>query len=117
MPRTISPVTKAVAPLVALAALIAGSSYAYVASERTTGPCTVYGKAEIHRDDSTTMRVTTSCGTFVVADTLLPRLTFDAADRYGRLVEGRNYDLDVVGFRQPVLSTFPTILEAREVTA
>lgn len=42
-------------------------------------------------------------------------MRFDAADRYAALLPGRRYQLTTVGFRAPVLSLFPNVIDAREV--
>ena len=40
---------------------------------------------------------------------------FNSADRYGALQPGRRYQLTVIGWRVPLFSWFPNIVEAREV--
>lgn len=101
----------------AFSAAAIAASVGYIASEGTLEPCTVLDKTTVVSGDSHQMRVTTTCGTLVVKDTLLPRITLDAADRYGTLREGSTYRLDTVGWRVPLLSQFPVILDHSEVPA
>ena len=59
-------------------------------------------------------RLYTSCGVFTVNDDTF-RAHWDSADTYAGLHEGWTYDLDTAGFRVPILSKFPNMLDAREV--
>ena len=90
-----------------------GYSFAANAHEVTHASCTVTGKDRTQSRDSSNMRVYTSCGTFAVGDVLI-RGQFDSADLYGSLAEGKTYDLTTIGWRVPILSMFPTIIEAEE---
>ncbi len=54
------------------------------------------------------------CGVFEVGDELALG-KFNSADRYGALQPGRRYQLTVIGWRVPLFSWFPNIVEAREV--
>ena len=92
-----------------------GYSFAANANEVTHASCTVTGKDRTKSEGSSSeMRVYTSCGTFAVGDVLI-RGQFDSADLYGSLAEGQTYDLTTIGWRVPILSMFPTIVEAEEV--
>lgn len=76
--------------------------------------CTIKDKYAVSKsDEATKYRVETSCGVMEVQDTLL-RMKFDSADRYASLDEGKNYELTTIGYRIPVLSAFPNIIEIKE---
>ena len=105
---------------IAAVVLVCGGGIGYTvaanAHETTHTSCVVEGKDRTTKSnsDSSDMRVYTSCGTFAVGDVLL-RGQFDSADLYGSLTEGQTYDLTTIGWRAPILSMFPTIVEAEEV--
>jgi len=54
----------------------------------------------------------TDKGTFENTDSLL-RGKFDSSDVYGRIQKGQQYDFTAQGFRQPVFSMYPNIIEVR----
>lgn len=55
-------------------------------------------------------RVYTDCGVFTVEDELL-RLHFSSADVYNALTPGATVDLTTVGWRVPLLTWFPNVIE------
>lgn len=76
-----------------------------------TETCTVEDKYEVNKSEGATkFRVETTCGIKEVGDTWL-RMKFDSADRYALLDEGESYELTTIGFRVPILSAFPNIIE------
>lgn len=56
-------------------------------------------------------RLSTSCGTFTVGDTLAGG--FNSWDTWNRLQEGKTYDLRTGGYRIGFFSQFPTVIEVR----
>lgn len=58
--------------------------------------------------------VFTEEGTFKVTDTWLYG-RHNSSDAYGKIQKDKRYDLKVVGWRQGWSSSYPNILEAREV--
>lgn len=78
--------------------------------------CTVTDKDRTSgQDGKSDMRVYTSnCGNFHVADSLLS-WTWSSSDTYGSIEVGKTYDFKTRGFRVPLLSMFPNVVEAQEV--
>lgn len=77
--------------------------------------CVVEQKERLIKDGSSSdKRVYTSCGSFVVNDSIAGGYT--SQDRYNQLVEGRAYDLQVGDYRVGFLSMFPNIIDVREAT-
>jgi hypothetical protein len=73
--------------------------------DRTTG---YKGKSD--------MRVyTTNCGVLKVSDSLING-HFNSADTYSQIQKGHTYRFTTVGYRFPLFSQFPNILEAHEVS-
>lgn len=105
-------------PVIVLALVLLGGAVGAVvsASHETTQTCTVESKDRAAGNGGTSqMRVyTADCGVFKVTDSLL-KMRFDAADRYAALLPGHRYQLTTFGFRVPVLSLFPNVIDAREV--
>lgn len=96
----------------AAVALFGGAAYATITE--THHVCTVESKDRATKGEKSSMRVyTTQCGVLEVTDTLW-RFKWDAADRYAAIREGRTYDFTTVGFRLPILSIFPNIIETKE---
>lgn len=89
-----------------------GYTFAANGNEVAHTSCVVEGKDRTTKSDSgsSDMRVYTSCGTFAVGDVWL-RGQFDSADIYGSISEGQTYDLTTIGWRVPILSMFPTVIE------
>lgn len=108
---------KFTALFIAAVVLVCGGGIGYTvaanAHETTHTSCVVESKDRTKSSDSgsSEMRVYTSCGTFAVGDVWL-RGHFDSADLYGSISEGKSYDLTTIGWRVPILSKFPTIIEA-----
>lgn len=114
--RRVNPLTLPVFAI-ALIALIGIVGYmGFHASTANTMTCTVTGKDRVASSNgSSDMRVYTSdCGTLTVGDMLIFG-TFNSADIYGALEEGKTYKMTVSGARVPILSMFPVITEATEV--
>lgn len=72
---------------------------------------TVCNKESIATESGHEYRIYTDQGTFVIADSLIGKVRFSSADAYGRLKTGVTYRMVTKGWRLPVLSAFPNILE------
>ena len=73
--------------------------------------CTVTDKESVRVEDSNQYRVyTEDCGTLVVSDTIVGA-RFNSADIYGQIEPGETYPFKTGGYRIPVASQFPNILE------
>ena len=78
-----------------------------------TKTCTVASKESVAKEGEHEYRVyTEQCGTLSVNDSWL-RLRFNSADVYGSIQEGKTYEVTTMGFRIPIFSTFPNILEVK----
>lgn len=75
-----------------------------------TQTCTVTSSDRTNKD----MRVYTDCGVFTVGDVWL-RGEFSSADTYGSIEDGATYEFTTIGWRIPVLSVFPKVIEATQV--
>lgn len=76
-----------------------------------TQVCTVEDKDRTRNaDGDSDMRVYTDCGTFTVQD-IITRGLFNSSDIYASLDVGETYEITTVGFRIPVASMFPNIVE------
>ena len=106
-------------PVIVLALVLLCGAVGSVAaaSHETTQTCTVESKDRAAgKDGKSQMRVyTADCGVFEVTDSLL-KMRFNAADRYAALLPGHRYQLTTVGFRVPALSSFPNVIDARDLT-
>lgn len=102
--------------LAAFAILASVGGAIYYAGPEETKTCTVVSKDRAtKRDGGSSMRVyTDQCGVLEAGD-MWWLFKFDSADTYSALREGRTYEVTTVGFRLPVVSVFPRILEAKEV--
>ena len=88
----------------------------YTLDRNEVGPCTVTGKESVMVEGNNQYRVyTEECGTFVVKDTLFA-LRFNSADTYSSLKDGESYQFRTQGFRLGITSTFPNILDYKEVS-
>src|SRR5690606_20194122 len=78
--------------------------------------CTVEDKDRAsNRDGKSSMRVyTQECGVLEVSDVLL-KGQFNSADIFADIEVGQTYEFTTIGWRIPILSQFPTIVEAVEV--
>lgn len=105
--RSTIPVVVALAAVVA----VAGTAVAWQATTETQ-TCTVEDKDRTtNRNNGSDARLYTSCGVLAVADDPL-RLHFASADVYAAVEPGQVYELTTVGWRLPLLSVFPNVLEA-----
>lgn len=57
---------------------------------------------------------TEECGVLHVSDSILS-WHWNSADTYASIKEGRTYDVTTRGYRVPVLSMFPNVVEVTEV--
>lgn len=79
-----------------------------------TQVCTVQAKERLLQNGSSgEKRVYTTCGGFSVEDNLTSG--FNSYDLFQRLQEGKTYEIRSGGYRIGFLSTFPNILEVKEV--
>lgn len=74
---------------------------------------TITGKDVKNTSESSTYMVFTDKGTYCVKDSLL-FWRWDSSDMYGSLHEGGTYEIEAVGWRVPILSMYPNILEASD---
>lgn len=79
--------------------------------------CTVTDKDRttkvVDGSSSSDMRVyTADCGTLTVADSVLD-WTFSSSDTYSAITPGETYTFKTRGWRIPVFSSFPNIVEVR----
>lgn len=81
---------------------------------KTEQTCTVTDKESVRQKDSNQYRVYTSCGTFVVEDSIAI-FRFDSADVYGSLKVNTDYKIKHGGYRVGFLSMFPNIISYKEV--
>lgn len=102
--------------LLALVVLAGVGGSIYYAGHEETRTCTVESKDRTTKQDgSSSMRVyTEQCGVLGVGD-MWWLFKFDSADTYSAIKEGSTYEVTTVGFRVPLLSIFPNIIEAKEV--
>lgn len=77
---------------------------------------TVTGKESVRSGKSSTYLVFTNVTTYEVGDTLL-FWRWDSSDVYGRLVVGKTYRATLQGWRIPIFSMYPNILDPVEVAA
>ena len=104
--------TIAAVALAATAALTSCSSM----NQEWHNACTVVAKDTLYgsTDGSTTReyRLTTSCGTFTVGDSIAGG--FSSWDTWAKLRVGGVYDLKTGGYRMGWASSFPTVIEVRQ---
>lgn len=103
---------------VAIIAMLLGLvvyTWASYVNERTI-TCTVTEKDRTQRPKggSDARVYTEDCGTLQVADATF-KGHFSSADTYAQIEPGETYEFTVIGFRVPVLSDFPNIIEVHEV--
>ena len=67
------------------------------------------------KDSSDYMISDTSGNVYVVSDSLI-LLSFDASDRYAAIDVGRTYGVTTIGWRVPMLSMYPNIVEINYCT-
>lgn len=72
--------------------------------------CLVLSRDRLIQDGTSgEKRVTTSCGTFTVADNLTSG--FNSYDTFMALEPGRRYDIRTGGYRLGAWSSFPTVIQ------
>ena len=77
--------------------------------------CTVEDKDRASGQNGSDMRVyTEECGNLAVADALF-KGHFSSSDVYADIEPGQKYEFTTIGFRVPLLSMFPNIIEAEPV--
>ncbi|ASR85655.1 hypothetical protein SEA_AMGINE_54 [Mycobacterium phage Amgine] len=76
---------------------------------KVTGKDTLYSSTD--GNTSREYRLSTSCGPFVVEDTLAGG--FNSWDTWQALEVGKTYDIRSGGFRVGFLSSFPSVLEVK----
>lgn len=100
--------------LLAAALPLAGCSYM---NQQTHENCLVEAKnTEYNMTDGNSSRknrLVTSCGVFEVGDSL--NGGFSSYTTWSSLKEGKRYDIKTGGYRVGFTSSFPTVLEVREV--
>lgn len=88
---------------------VMGNSHQTVAEN-----CKITGKHVAVVDGYSQYRISTAnCGSFMIADNVF-KGQFDSADVYGQLEEGKRYDITSVGYRIPVISAFPNMIDFKE---
>lgn len=87
-------------------------TYAQTHYNERTLTCEVTGKDRGGKEDD--MRVYTSCGTFINADSTW-RGKHNSADLWAKIHEGETYRFDVAGWRLGFTSDFPNIFKVSEV--
>lgn len=93
-----------------LLAAIGGTAAVNLHTNEVT--CTVQDKESVNKKSDHEYRVyTEECGVLSVGDNLL-RWHFDSADVYASLEVGSTYNLTTTGWRVPLLSLMPNIIEA-----
>lgn len=110
-----------IAGAVAAAVIVVGGLIALVSYyDDNVKTCTVTDKnrnVAYDRDGNRDVQMlvyTQDCGTFQVGDSLV-KGKFRSGDTFGELQAGHRYEIKYHGWRNGVLSLFPTITEAKEV--
>ncbi len=103
---------------VLVAAIVAVSGFFYLSS-RTTETCTVESKertTHVNDGKSTQQKLvyTDECGVLTVDDNFFLG-KFNSADTYGKLKEGKTYEIESVGWRNGFFSWYPNVLTATEI--
>uniref|UniRef100_A0AAU8GRH2 Lipoprotein n=1 Tax=Mycobacterium phage Pharb TaxID=3136626 RepID=A0AAU8GRH2_9VIRU len=107
---------KGLAAMAVVGVAVAGCS---MSNQEWHNDCRVNGKdilTEVHGSNgdthtTRTMRLSTSCGSFNVEDSLAAG--FNSWDTWQALAVGKSYDIRTGGYRVGFLSQFPTVLEIR----
>jgi hypothetical protein len=81
---------------------------------QTTQTCTISDKDMTKDSGGTSVYqvYTEDCGTLRVSDNMFMGV-WDSADIYGSLRAGQTYEVKTVGWRVPILSMFPEIVEVK----
>lgn len=96
-----------------LAGLVFGIASAFVPGEENSCVVTDKDRTTDREGNSQARIYTENCGTFKVGDNWFAG-QFNSADVYGGIEVGSTYDFETRGFRVPVLSSFPNIVEVTE---
>ncbi|WP_099024344.1 hypothetical protein [Mycolicibacterium palauense] len=103
----------ALAGVAAAASVLTGCS---LQNQQWHNDCVVIAKDVLYSstdgNTSRDYRLSTSCGTFAVEDTLAGG--FDSWDVWQSLDEGATYDLRTGGYRVGFFSMFPSVIEVRD---
>jgi len=102
--------------IIALAITATALSGCASMNQKVHADCTVLHKDVLQKvtgtKDSTTTsferRLATSCGTFIVEDSLAGG--FSSYDTWNQLQEGKVYDIKTGGYRVGFLGSFPTVV-------
>ena len=102
----------AAAVLIILGSVVGVNVASYFHEE--TAVCTVVDKdLRVKTEADSAPRVyTEECGTLVVAD--VPFVSWNSGDIYGEVQVGETYEVTTRGWRVPILSMFPTIVEVEK---
>jgi hypothetical protein len=101
--------------LVLIGMLVVGLFHLLNAFHREGGQLfTVTGKEAVKADKSSKYLVFTNVTTYEVEDSVL-FWRWDSSDVYGRLTIGKTYRATLQGWRIPILSMYPNILDPVEV--
>lgn len=96
--------------------LVLAIAYGYCSSvlvNQKTQTCEVTGKESVYisSEKSQQYRVYSTCGTFVVEDSLV-LFRFNSADVYGKITTQQTYTIHSGGLRIPFLTLFPNVISA-----
>ena len=97
-------------------ALFIAGTISYVNSvyyNQQTKTCLVTGKESVNTQEGHEYRVYTSCGTYVIQDSL-SLFRYNSSDIYGNIVVNTEYDIYSGGYRLSVLSIFPNIISVKK---
>jgi hypothetical protein len=98
--------------LAAVIALIVGITLITSYQSQKHRTVTVCSKEPVSTGDGHEYRIYTDGGTFVMKDIYIGGTRFNTADAYGKIRPDTTYDLTYKGWRLPLFSTFPNIIEA-----
>lgn len=108
--RIVSALPFVIVPLLAVAGIAFWAFCSFHIVDRT---CTVTAKESVAVSGQNQYRVyTEDCGTLQVTDDLF-HMRFDSADTYGAIKEGETYAFKTAGYRIPIFSLMPNILEMK----
>lgn len=112
--RDFNPVILVVVFFILIGIAFGAFNFLRVSHVKTHYDCVVAGKEAVNRvGQGNQYRVyTENCGTLSVEDELL-KFRFDSADVYGEINEGETYNFKTVGWRIPLVSMFPNIMEVK----
>ena len=110
--RDFNPVSLVVIFFILIGIAFGAFNFLRVSHVETHYDCAVVGKEAVNRGEhGNQYRIyTENCGTLSVEDELF-KLRFDSADVYGKINEGESYNFKTVGWRIPLISSFPNVIE------